>query len=190
MIRLGKAGATAAAIVILLGGGAEAGSLQLRYNAAEIDAAISHYEREVILRDWAPEKFDRVHPLAGRMLSDESVYEKLLREWEEHPARFERNHRCLWHVLVGDMLYHEEHPFVPLVVHPGDVPAYSENSNPQGGGNPGNHDNGGSGGGIHSASVPEPSSMALLISGLIAVLLAAACRRAYARIRVLRQAGT
>ncbi|MFI5460807.1 MAG: PEP-CTERM sorting domain-containing protein [Isosphaerales bacterium] len=58
------------------------------------------------------------------------------------------------------------------------------------GGNSGSHDNGGSGGGIHSASVPEPSSVALLISALIMVLLAVARRRAYQWLKPRRRAST
>jgi len=177
---LGKVGPFATAIIVWLGAGAEAGSIQLHHDRAKIEAAdLRFYERQVMLRDLDPQKFDRVHPLGGRLLSSEAVYEKLLREWEEHPGRFEHDHECVWHVLDGDMIYHELHPYVPSV----DLPFHSDQGSPPVSGGSGNHDDGGPGGGpgggIHPASVPEPSSAALLVSALVVVLLAAACRRAY-----------
>jgi hypothetical protein len=189
---LGKVGPFAAAVVVLLGAGVEAGSVPIRHDPAQIEAAaIKLYEREVVLRDMDPKAFDRVHRLGGRMLSNESVYERLLREWEEHPARFERDHRCLWHVLRGEMYFHELHPFVPPLDPPRDWPGPRENAPQQpGGGDPGNHHDGGPGGGIGSASVPEPSSAALLASALAVVLLAATCRRAYERLRPAPPAGS
>jgi len=172
---LGKIGPLATAIVVWLGAGAEAGSIQLHHSRAEVEAAdLGFYEREVLLRDLAPQEFDHFHPLGGRLLSDQAVYEKLLEVWKEHPARFEDDHRCVWHVLDGDMIYHELHPHVPS----GESPVHSANGYPPGGGNPGIHDNGNPGGGIHSGSVPEPTSAALMASALIVVLLAAAWRRA------------
>jgi len=188
---LGKAEWFIRAIAVMLGTSVEAGSIHFHHSKAEIEAAddVRFYERVVTMRDLAPAKFDHVHPLTGRMLSDERVYVKLLHEWKEHPVRFELAHLCLWHVLDGDMLCRIEHPTVPALVPSGELPIQPENGSPQGGGDSGNHHNGGSDGGIHSASVPEPSSAALLISALIVVLLAAACRRAYERIRPLRQAG-
>jgi hypothetical protein len=122
------------------------------------------------------------------LLSDQAVYEELLEKWKEHPARFERNHLCLWHLLDGDMLYHMRHPFVPAFVPAGDLPVHSETGNPQGGGESGNHHDEGPGGGIHSTSVPEPSSAALLVSAAILVLLAAAGRRAYEWLKPRRRA--
>ena len=184
----------AGAIIVLFGAGAdaEAGSVRIHERSAEkaeIEAAtnLRFYEREVVLRNMAPKKFDEVHRLGGRMLSDESVYLKLLAEWKEHPARFEHDHRCLWHVLQGDMIYHEMHhpvpPSVPTLVIHGGNPVVTEDGRPGGGGSSGCPPGGGSGGGIHTTSVPEPSSAALLLSALVIVVLAAGRRRAYERFK-------
>jgi hypothetical protein len=169
----------------------EAGSIHLTHSKAELEAAadVRLYEQVERMRELAPAKFDHVHPLAGRMLSNERVYEKLLHQWTEHPLRFELAHPCLWHVLHGKMLYRHDHPLFPAVSPSGELPPQAENFFPPDVGDPGNHGQGGSGGGIHSGSVPEPSSAVISLTGLILASLAAARRRAYLWLRMHRPAG-
>jgi hypothetical protein len=169
------------AVLVALCTSLEAGSIHFTHSKAQLDAAadVRIYERVERMRELAPTKFDHIHPLAGRMLSNERVYEKLLRQWEDHPARFELAHPCLWHVLHGKMLYRRDHPLFPAVVPSGELPPQVQNYSPPDVGDPGDHGQGGPGGGIHPGSVPEPSSAVISLSGLILASLALARRRAY-----------
>ena len=177
---LGKAArlAATAAVVLALGSGTNAGSISIHHRTEVAEAAdLKDYERAVKLRDMAPQKFDQIHKLAGELLSHESVYETLLHEWQEHPARFERDHRCVWHVLAGDMIYHEMHPYEPPLVSSSGGPNTPNSLLPPGGTGPPGSGNPPPGGGLHDASVPEPSAMLLLASGLVIVGLATARSR-------------
>ncbi len=171
----------AAVIVGMLSAASNAGSIRPGQERLEHQAvaALHFYEHEVALRNLAPAKFDRVHPLGGRLLASEAVYEKLLKEWEEHPLRFEHNHECVWRVLYGDLIYHRLHAHEALSPPPYSDTITTWTSDPTG---PGEH---------HDppktppavvivTSVPEPSTGALVASGLIFVALAAARRRACA----------
>jgi hypothetical protein len=195
MRALGRVAGCAAAALVVLSSGAEAGSVPLHRRPAEIspEAALKFYEHVKTLWEDAPAKFDRVHPLAGRLLASETVYEALLAKWEAHPARFDHNHECLWRLLYGDMIYHQLHPPTPsptvtTTVGNGSPPgSETPNGGPSpGGGFPDNPPPGGDGPGnpppgIHTATVPEPSAAALMASGLLLVAIAAARRRASGR---------
>jgi PEP-CTERM motif len=183
MRTLGMVAPSAVAAVLWLGGVADAGSVPLHAHAAHISpaAALKFYEHEVMLRDAAPTKFDHVHPLAGRLLASEAVYEELLAKWEAHPARFEHNHACLWRLVYGDLIWHELHPpSLPTIT--------TGNPGPPGPGSPTGNDFPPPPGGndppppLHGAtSVPEPSTGALMASGLALVAIAAARRQLYNR---------
>jgi hypothetical protein len=176
-----------AALVVLLGTSVEAGSIHLHRTKAEIEDArdLKFYEHVVSLRNLDPKKFDRVHPLTGRMLTDERVYERLLHEWRTHPIQFELSHRCLWHTLHGEWLWRSEHPFIPAFIPPVETRTHVVSGPPPDSppdGHPGSHDQGGGGGGgggVHDGSVPEPSSWVLALSAVSLASLAAARRRAY-----------
>ena len=187
----GKSGSLISAIAVALCTSVQAGSIHTHHSKAELESAadLRFYERVVYLRNLAPAKFDHVHPLTGRMLSDERVYEKLLDQWQDHPVRFELAHPCLWHALDGDMIYRGEHPFVPTIDPPGSLPTHAVLDPPPGGGDPGNPGPGGSGGGDPPGGVPEPSSAVMSVSALILALLAAARRREYAWFKPRRPAG-
>jgi hypothetical protein len=176
----------AVAVIACLSGGAGAGSIHHAEKLGEISpaAALSFYERMVILRDAAPAKFDQVHPLAGRLLASETVYEELLKRWEAHPARFEHNHECVWRLLYGDLIHHKLHAPHPTTGQP--VPPYNTitvtDNNPPGPGTPsGDNPSNPPPGGVTGSSVPEPSAGALMASGLVLVALAAARHRAMKR---------
>jgi hypothetical protein len=198
MRALGTVAACAAALVVVLSAGAEAGSVPLDHGKPEISpkAALKFYEYVVRLWEAAPVLFDRVHPLAGRLLASERVYEELLEKWESHPARFEHNHECVWRLLYGDLIHHTLHhsPLpVPITLGNGSPPGLEYpygnpppgggSGNPPPGGGPGNPPPGGS---LHITSVPEPSAGALMASGLVMVVIAAARGHAYNRCKAHR----
>jgi hypothetical protein len=184
MLRYLKVGPLTATL-FLMGACAEAGSIHLHQDRAEIEDAadLRFYERQVQLRDWAPAKYDRVHPLGGRLLSEESVYEKLLAEWEAHPARFDHDHPCLWHTLHGDFLYHELHPVILPSLPTGIPPVHDEIAPPIGGGGPPVPPGGGPNPPFHPSAVPEPATGVLMLSGLILVGVAVARRRVHERLK-------
>jgi hypothetical protein len=168
-------------ILLGLGAPAEAGSVHVHHSQARINAIeLNDYEKAVRSRDRDPAKFDQIHPLGGQLLSSELVYEKLLAEWKAHPLKFELEHKCLWHVLAGDEIYHEMHPVVPPNP-PGGITEFvipnppPGNENPPPGGGPPNDP--------PSGSVPEPSSGILMFSALVVALVAAARRRAWTRFK-------
>ncbi len=174
---LGKAAPFAAAIVYGCAAAAQAGSIPIHHARALSEAAaVKIYEHEVALFDRDPQKFDQVHKLGGELLSSESVYEKLLHEWQAHRARFEQDHQCVWRVLEGDMYYHELHPSAPPNLSIGGDPITLGVPGPPGGGP---SDPGGPppGGGFQTASVPEPSALLLLGLSLALVVLAVAFGR-------------
>jgi hypothetical protein len=174
----------AAAVVALSCSAASAGSVHFHPKPEHLSpaAALKFYEHEVVLRDAAPEKFDRVHPLAGRLLTSEAVYEELLAKWEAHPARFEHNHECLWRLVYGDLIYHEQHPPPSSPSTPPITAITLHDDVPPGPGNPGgNNPWNPPPNEFHGASVPEPSAGVLLGSGLIFVALAAVRRRSLSR---------
>jgi hypothetical protein len=173
----GRVGACAAVIAVCCGAHTGAASINYRPSQAELDAInLGKYEREVEAHDRAPVMFDRIHPLGGRLLESEHVYEKLLQQWEAHPARFEFEHRCLWHVLAGDEIWHKTHPPVPPIG-PINVNPVVPNGPPPGdvfpNTTPGGPDNPDS----PAPGVPEPSSAIIAFGAVSTALAAAAVRR-------------
>jgi hypothetical protein len=182
---------TIAVLLGALGTSARGGSIHPDHTKAERQAAadLKFYERVERLRDRDPARFDRIHPLTGRMLSDERVYEKLLAEWKAHPYCFERAHSCLWHVLDGMMHYRNRHPFHPPVSSIGQIVGHPENGPPPGGETPDTGGGGDSGGGTLHGSVPEPSTAVTSLTAFVLALLGAARRWAYLWLRPHRPSG-
>jgi hypothetical protein len=48
-----------------------------------------------------PTRFDRVHPIVGRLIREPAYFAKLLAAYESHPARFTRYHHALVPLLRG-----------------------------------------------------------------------------------------
>lgn len=193
---LGFVGSIALVLGVLAAAPAEAGSIVLSHGIdvpPRVEATnVALYLRDVARRDLAPEAFDDHHPPIGRILSEPTFYEETLSQWEAHPRGFEHEHRELWRVLDGDMLWHERHgghtvglthqesqdlPGQGLLSGPGSDGAASTISpiKPPRGGEPPAIAPQGQGSGV--PSVPEPSTGILMVLGVFATIFAAALHR-------------
>jgi hypothetical protein len=200
MRQLSAAGLLALALFVLSIENAQAGSVTGVPTKAEVRAArILLYEHEMSVFDKDPTRFDEHHPVLGRILASEQGFDAFLAK-HTFPRLLCKHTPFLWRVIDGDILYHRLHPFaVPTSgsesgpTPPGGstsdgTPPGGTGTTPDGGG-PGGHDpgsGGGSGGGsgptIRPASVPEPSSGILMVSGVTLALIAAFRRRIYTRL--------
>jgi hypothetical protein len=93
------------------------------------------------------------------LFTDPSFLEDFVRRWKSHERRFEFWHPFLWRILDGSQ---------------GMTPPPPVNALPAGGsGQIGGHSSPG------GPSVPEPASALLMLSGLVAIALAALARRKF-----------
>ena len=169
----------------------------VHYTKAEVQTArIELYEHEMTLRGENPTGFDQKFPVLGKILASEQGYDEFLSE-----RTFSKllcvHTPFLWRMVAGDIFYHRIHPWPE----PGLVQIGGPNSpidNPSGDGGPGHQGSGssgdpggsggsgspggGSGGTVGVASVPEPSSAAILTGGITLVLLATIRRQIYKRL--------
>jgi len=152
-----------------------AGGIHVRYPAdAPEDLAGRNeiYEQGVLNLDhrhagW----FEQTHPFYAKMFNDPTMLNKLLDRWEAHEERFEYWHDCLWKVLDGYAATHEGSRLQAEYV----SPPLSSTFHPAGTNEPGIANpraNAGRGAPVPRAQgIPEPSTGALMISGLIAAMI-------------------
>jgi hypothetical protein len=193
MRRFSPAGLLALALFALPNERASAGSV--RVTKPEVQAErILLYEHEMGLYDRDPTRFDEHHPVLGRVLASEEGFDAYLAK-HTFPRLLCKHTPFLWRVIDGDILYHRLHPFAK----PPSVPdteltppgGNTSDSTPPGGG-PGGGDpggggpSGGSGPTIHQSSVPEPSSLVILSSGVALAFIAALRRRIFRRLSSAR----
>ncbi len=122
------------------------------------------YEQMVDVRARDATRFDRLHPILGDLLTEQSSFEFWLHRWEAHPARFERWHPQLWRILQGEALEGGPPviaPVVPPAGQGGNPPAAYQPLSPIG--KPGLAD--------PPVAVPEPDSCRLLLLAIGLILV-------------------
>jgi PEP-CTERM motif len=191
ILRIGTAGLVAVALIGLSNDDARAGSIHSPFTKAQAkDARIALYEHEMALRDANPTAFDHKHSLLGQVLSSEAGYDRFLAEHPFHHGLLCEHDPFLWRVVEGDNLYHKLHPFSEPPPATFIVPTVTIDSLP-GGGTPTDGPPGGGGqnpgGPVQIASVPEPSSWMLMLSGAVLTLLAFARRRVFLKLSAARR---
>jgi hypothetical protein len=179
--------------LLCLGARAEAGSIHLRWGPdAPEKLAVPNmhlYESLVAYRDAHLDRFDFYHHFYHHLLTEDALMNKIVGQWEAHEERFEYWHPFLWRVLDGYVYFsriNSEQTIQPPIDMPttsiGDVNGTGGGNTQEpgtGGSTPGEgngNDRGtpnGNGGGISTTSVPEPSSLLLLLGGICSALLAA-----------------
>lgn len=112
-------------------------------------------------RDANPGRFDANHPLIGRLLRDEGFFDRALRLYAAHPARFVRYHHHIIPLLRGCALMRQAPPSPPAVS-PGEV------TGP--GASVGNPAPGEGSSGPGSVAVPAPSSILLMFFGVASMV--------------------
>lgn len=117
-------------------------------------------------RDANPGRFDANHPLIGRLLRDDSFFERALRLYVAHPARFVHFHHHIIPLLRGCALMRQAPPSPPAVSPGGVTGPGSSVGNPA----PGEIGNGAGSSGPGMVAVPAPSSILLMFFGMASVL--------------------
>jgi hypothetical protein len=156
------------ACLFVTGGHVRACHTEIHYTKAQIQAAeIKLYEHAVI---------------KNVALGNEQTLQQLLAERSLHPRLFAAEHPELLKELKGDMLYHKKHPFSsPIVLTAPITPVTSSPSVPRvppdivppgsPAGSPPGSEPPTSSGQLSGASVPEPSSGLLGLTGVVIGLL-------------------
>jgi hypothetical protein len=117
-------------------------------------------------RDANPVRFDANHPLIGRLLRDEGFFDRALRLYVTHPARFVHFHHHIIPLLRGCALMRQVPPSPPAVSPGGATGPGSSTGNP----GPGDIGNGGGSSGPGTVAVPSPSSILLMFFGVASVV--------------------
>ena len=181
------AGLLALVLIVLSIQDARAGSV--RVTKAEDQAArIRLYEHEMKLRSLDPAHFDHKYPTLGKVLASEQGFDNFLAK-HTFPRLLCVNTPFLWRVIAGDIFYHKLHPWQTTTADSGGAPTFPSGDPPGGSpaGGPGTTDPGGTGGTtVQVNSVPEPSSLVLLGSGLTLALVAATRRLIHKRLASAR----
>ncbi len=152
---INRAGILAAIACIVLGSGRElsAGGIHIRYgiDAPEKLAGANEVYAQGVLNmyDRHPRWFEHTHPFYTEMFHNPEMMDRLVARWEAHEQRFEYWHYCLWKVLDGYAIHHQNPlPFLPI------VPPYSSHGVSEVGGNgPGGSGRGNGGNGNLGARV-------------------------------------
>jgi len=124
-------------------------------------------------RDLAPERFDRNHPILGRLFRDSSFFSFVLHAYNSHPSRFVFYHHHLIPLLRGCELM-KVPPVTPPAVSPGQITGPGSSSMspvPEGISN----------NGPQVVAVPAPASLILMLFGMGFVAARSRGRRPMAR---------
>jgi hypothetical protein len=160
MIHHARQSVTIAFIVFGVAPAIGAGEIHIKYgpDAPEKMAAenVAYYEGMLNLDRNHPAAFEHDHPFFAKMFVDPTRLNKLINRWEADEQRFEYWHNSLWKVLDGYVLTHENQIPPPVILPP-----------PGGNSGVGSSGGGGNGGSLGAQSLPEPSTLALWISGLL-----------------------
>jgi hypothetical protein len=170
------------AACLVLGGGPElwAGGIHVLYPADAFEKLAGanevYTEGMMHLYHRHPRWFEHEHPFFTEMFNNPEMMDRLVARWEGHERRFEYWHNSLWRVLDAYAIRHDDPlPQIPIVrLSASNAVSEAQGNGPGGGGGARGS---GSGGNISGASVPEPSTGILVVSGLVAGLVGFAWRR-------------
>jgi hypothetical protein len=168
----------------------QAASIRARATAPGTDPRnLSLYERTVAQRNANPTRFDRMHPMWGKLISNQNFYESMVARLTLNPGRFEFYHPTFWRLVDGAMQYNQQ----PQVLEPpaggsdgGSSGQEGENPPPGGddGGNPPpGGDNGGGDPDPGPTPTPEPSSLLMIVTALVVGGGISVARRSGLRVR-------